>query len=320
MASKSLKRTQGKPPAKPAITNQDSTGGTCKCSYCGKEYVSQTNNFFASDSPLYAGNNKRMTVCKKCIDKMLEDYTRVFDGDTSKAIERICQITDTYYSKRQWRLIEESGRDKTFGEYIKTLNLSSDKRSYSQTFLEHIAEIEKLIEEASVIPVTPIETPEISVKTKMLFGSGFKDTEYESLQFEYDNWVDMYGEPISKKHRELYVTLCYLKLQLQRSVQNGENNTSTLSNAYKGILDAATTEIEDRKKKEEANIALSPIGVFYQDIEKYTPAEYFKDKKLYEDFDHLKEYAQRFIFRPLKNLLTGSKDTDKEFNLSGSED
>ena len=41
--------------------------------------------------------------------------------------------------------------------------------------------------------------------------------------------------------------------------------------------------------------------------------KYFEDKKLYEDYDHIKEYIDRFLFRPLKNLITGSRDFDKEF-------
>ena len=60
--------------------------------------------------------------------------------------------------------------------------------------------------------------------------------------------------------------------------------------------------------------------MLYRDIEEYCPAEYYKDKTLYADFDHLKEYILRFMSRPLKNLLTGSKEMDKEFNLSGSEE
>lgn len=319
MATKQLKRTPNKSQQKPISLNTEESG-MFKCSCCGKEYISQTNNFYASESFLYAGNNHRMTICKKCVDNMIISYTKEFKGDTACAIERICQITDTYFSKKQWELIENSDRNKRFGEYLKTMNLYGMKNSYTNTFLEGIAEKERLLEE-----LPPIKEPEpvvsnIPIKTKRLFGIGFKDEEYESLQLEYDNWIEKYGEPLGKKQQELYVTLCYLKLQMQRSVQHRETNTSTISNSYKSVLDAATTEIEDRKKKEEAQVVLSPLGVLFQDIEKYTPAEYFKDKKLYEDSDHLKEYAQRYIFRPLKNLLTGSKDMDKEFNLSGSEE
>lgn len=37
-------------------------------------------------------------------------------------------------------------------------------------------------------------------------------------------------------------------------------------------------------------------------------------------FDHLREYIERFMTRPLRNLLTGSKELDKEFSLSDAEE
>ena len=93
-----------------------------------------------------------------------------------------------------------------------------------------------------------------------------------------------------------------------------------MSKAYKDFINAATTELEDRKQKKEVPVVLEPFGMFIKDIEKYTPAEFYKDKLLYNDHDGIGSYASRFIFRPLKNLLTGSKELDKEFNLSDKED
>ena len=46
----------------------------------------------------------------------------------------------------------------------------------------------------------------------------------------------------------------------------------------------------------------------------------YKDKKLFADFDKLREYIDRFMTRPLRNLLTGSKELDKEFSLSDTEE
>ena len=107
-----------------------------------------------------------------------------------------------------------------------------------------------------------------------------------------------------------------VKAQLQKSVQNGDAGIGALAKTYKEYINAATTELEDRKQKKEDSVKLDPLGVWISDIEKYTPAEYYKDKDLYRDADGIGGYASRFIFRPLKNLLTGSKELDKEFNLS----
>jgi len=55
-------------------------------------------------------------------------------------------------------------------------------------------------------------------------------------------------------------------------------------------------------------------------ISKYTPEEYYKDKKLYKDFDGIGEYFKRFVLRPLKNLQLGTTDRDKEFFVSDEEE
>ena len=65
---------------------------------------------------------------------------------------------------------------------------------------------------------------------------------------------------------------------------------------------------------------MSPLGEMIRDIEEYCPAEYYKDKKLFADFDKVREYIDRFMTRPLRNLLTGSKELDKEFSLSDTEE
>lgn len=162
-----------------------------------------------------------------------------------------------------------------------------------------------------------IQTPEEVVRR---FGVGFDAGDYDSMQYEYQDWVKRYGEPMDKRQEELYVSICFMKLNLRKLLQKGDSNIGTAANSYKSQIDAATTEIEDRKKKAEAEKQLSPLGEMIRDIEEFCPAEYYKDKKLYADFDHLKEYIERFMTRPLRNLLTGSKELDKEFSLSDSEE
>ena len=62
------------------------------------------------------------------------------------------------------------------------------------------------------------------------------------------------------------------------------------------------------------------FGVTIETIERYTPAEYYKDQSLFSDFDKLKEYVERFMLRPLRNLMHGSKDRDYEFYIKEEDD
>ena len=94
-----------------------------------------------------------------------------------------------------------------------------------------------------------IQTPEEVVRR---FGVGFDAGDYDSMQYEYQDWVKRYGEPMDKRQEELYVSICFMKLNLRKLLQKGDSNIGTAANSYKSQIDAATTEIEDRKKKAEA--------------------------------------------------------------------
>ena len=204
--------------------------------------------------------------------------------------------------------------------YISKLNIkqSSKESTYSDTLIRRFeAEVENA---ATVQEAEDNDDITTNIEVIRRFGLGFSDGDYDTLQGEYDSWVDRCGAPVDKRQDELYVSICYLKLNLQNSVKNSAAGVGALANSYKAFIEAATTEIEDRKKKAEAEMQLSPLGVMIRDIEEHCPADFYKDKAIYADYDHLKEYIQRFMLRPLNNLLTGSKEMDKEFNLSGSEE
>ncbi len=101
------------------------------------------------------------------------------------------------------------------------------------------------------------------------FGVGFDAGDYDSMQYEYQDWVKRYGEPMDKRQEELYVSICFMKLNLRKLLQKGDSNIGTAANSYKSQIDAATTEIEDRKKKAEAEKRLSPLGEMIRDIEEF---------------------------------------------------
>ena len=55
-------------------------------------------------------------------------------------------------------------------------------------------------------------------------------------------------------------------------------------------------------------------------ISDYTPEEFYKDKKLYADWDNIGEYIDRHITRPMINLETGSEIRDKEYFVPDGDD
>lgn len=290
------------------------------CTACGKGFMRQKDNFSVSPSPYYKGNNGYLHICKRCIEKAFIYYRdEMFNGDQDKAMEFLCATINTCFDEAAWANAKKHpSKGNKVSVYFSKLNLSQTKgSSYADTIM--LREASKIENASSIQQVEDATDNSVPIETVRLFGLGFSEQDYETLKFEYDDWVRKYGEPEDKRQDELYKSICYLKLQFQKAVQNGDSGIGALAKAYKEYINAATTELEDRKQKQEDSVKLDPLGTWISDIEHFTPAEFYKDKSLYNDADGLGSYASRFIFRPLKNLLTGSKELDKEFNLSGGD-
>ena len=75
-----------------------------------------------------------------------------------------------------------------------------------------------------------------------------------------------------------------------------------------------------RTIEEKDNSNSETFGVTLATISEWTPEEFYKDKKLYEDWDELGDYYDRHICRPMENLMFDKNVRDKEFFVSDGED
>lgn len=99
-------------------------------------------------------------------------------------------------------------------------------------------------------------------------------------------------------------------MQQMKAVREGEiDNYNKLTESYrKSFQQAGLKTVKETNINEDFL-----IGVNAETIEKYTPAEYYKNKKLFADNDGIGGYIERFLLRPLRNLMHGTKDRDYEF-------
>lgn len=215
-----------------------------RCTCCGHKYKKQEGNFGRSKSPIYKGNNGFLSICRNCIAEIYEQYVKFYDGDEDEAAERICQITDMYFDADIWassRKISESRNGKSrnrISTYISRLNLNqvSEATTYSDTLVRRWeADVENATTVEEVAQNEDIQTPEEVVRR---FGVGFDAGDYDSMQYEYQDWVKRYGEPIDKRQEELYVSICFMKLNLRKLLQKGDSNIGTAANSYKSQIDA----------------------------------------------------------------------------------
>ena len=296
------------------------------CCHCDEPHTS-LDQFYKINSGLYAKRGY-LPICKKHFAETLEKYTEKY-GDTRKAMRRICMAFDLYYTDSVFDSCVEDDVSVMLGNYFKRLNMKQCQNKTFDTSLEegfdfeqinYKAELEKKkkAEKLGAKESKDVELKEEKVDPKDIekWGTGFDNIDYGILNSHYN--LLKAANPNGDSNQEIFITdLCYTKMQQMRAVREGNvDDYNKLTDSYrKSFQQAGLKTVRDANINEEFT-----IGVTAETIEKYTPAEYYKNKELYRDHDNIGEYIERFLLRPLRNLMHGTKDRDYEFYVKDEGD
>ena len=285
------------------------------CCQCNEHFTSLT-QFYKTYSGLYAGTGY-LPICKNCFSKLFDSYIKKYK-DVRKAMQRICMAFDLYYSDSIFETCND-GTSAMLGNYIKRLNMVQYKGRTFDVTLDEGFEFNKVASPKSK-NIEIRETNEskeeiINPEDIEKWGIGFENVDYGILNAHYR--LLKTANPNCDSNQEIFITdLCYTKMQQMKAVREGRvDDYNKLTDSYrKSFTQAGLKTVKDSNINEEFT-----IGVNAETIEKYTPAEYYKDKKLYHDFDNIGEYIERFLLRPLRNLMHGTKDRDYEYFVKDEE-
>lgn len=285
----------------------DSSKNKYKCSCCGKGFNAQKSNFHKSNSPLYQSNNGYLPWCCDCEDKYLIQLTSLFSGNEEHAIEFYCQLADWVYDFEVLKQAREISSDRSrISHYSakKNLNVGGRKTFIDSLKFAYLNRKNEVIE--TIEDVDDYTEYKLTPKMIKFWGVNYEPQIYQTLQGYYDELLKLCETKPDIKKQKMMKNLCLLEYQMQSNIQGGKD-IGTLSNSYKTMFEASGL------KNEEVDTNKDSYGTWIAMIEKYTPADYYKDKTKYKDFFGIGEYIERFMFRPLRNLLTGSKEKEKEF-------
>jgi hypothetical protein len=300
---------------KPAAIKEkkEKTNEIFKCSACGEEYKNQQQNFAYSYSPYYAGNNHRITICNKCLNSFTDQYQDLLK-DQDEAIRRMCMRVDLYLDETSLQASRKIDDHRSrIKEYVRLQNLSQNRgKSYDDYLAEKASEgitsIEDFEEARSESDIR------LTKAQLSRWGLGFTPDEYRMLDEHYKSLNEQRSS--DDPMQEVYVKdLCEIKvLQVRALNANKLDDWSKYKTLYQNTAKAAN--LNPKQQKDIVTDSEEDCwGKYIADIEKYAPAEYYKDKKMFADFSGIGEYVERFLLRPLKNLITGSKDMDAEYVL-----
>jgi hypothetical protein len=288
------------------------------CSFgqiCGGQTTSAT-DFYKSPSSLYSEEG-HLPICKRCLFDLYITYLDQYEHDIQKATKRICMMFDIYYNES---VVESCGKDyeSFLGKYFKALNLSQNRgKTFDNSLTEGVVlndlnrgVIVKTTKDSNGkdIEIMEKEIPEDWV-TK--WGAGFDYIDYQ-IASEHDRMLHE-SNPQCGSNQEVFITtLCYTYMKQMKSLRDGDMKAfKELSELYiKLFKEAGLKTVKDTSETKEFL-----TGVTISTIEKYTPAEFYKNQKLYKDYDGIGRIITRFFTRPLKNLMFGTDEQDPEYSI-----
>lgn len=286
-----------------------------KCSCCGKGFNSLKNNFQKSNSPLFQSNEGYLPWCKSCTDSYVNILIGFYSQNEEHAIEHFCQQADWVYDIEPLKCAREISSDRSrISHYAakKNLNVGNRKTYFDSLKYSYEQELREV-----VVSKEQIKEDDLKVKGASIdrWGLGFKEIEYQELDNHYF-MLKKYNPNVDNNQEIFIKSLCSINMLMSRALQNGD------SKEYAGLVEQYSKTFKQAglrttEEKDESNN--ETFGVTLATISQYTPEEYYKDKKLFEDYDELGDYYDRHICRPMKNLMFDTDVRDKEFFVPDEE-
>lgn len=257
-------------------------------------------NFFTSvAAEIYA--NGRYNICKDCMKEYVYNGREDIDLDRFK---KVLRIYDLPFLEQEFRTAVTNKKE-TVGVYMRCINLNHSDKTW-------------LDSDGLNLSLNNLKGEEHFVVTKDIikkWGRGYTDEEYELMEEIYKEWTSKHkSDTLAEQKTFKYIAM--KEFDILRARERGDN-TDKLEESLRRFMSNADVVPKDIKDANQSN-SDEMWGKFIETIETVRPSEHFKNKKIYFDFDSLLDYLNRFVFRPLKNILAKTKEYDKEFSIEES--
>lgn len=282
-----------------------------KCSMCGNSWDVQKSHFSKSAHPKYQANDGYIEICNDCRDLYYKKLIDLYSGNEEHAIKHMCMEFGWVYHVDALTASRQISSDRSrISHYLAKKNLGQTARIGTTYFdsmkFEFQNKLDNIIESREQ---AKMEDSTVTATAVDRWGVGFAEVDYKIMDDHYKMLKRQ--NPNCDANQEIFIkSLCSLSMLQAKALKEGDSDKYVkLTEQYSKTF----TKAGLKTIQEVDNSADECLGVTLATIAQYTPEEYYKDKSLYKDFDGLGEYFDRFVKRPLKNLIMGTNDRDYEY-------
>lgn len=241
-----------------------------RCCSCGKEYTRQKQNFPATQSPLYKGNNGYAPICRNCLDELFNQY-KISIGDEKSALRRICMKFDLYWNEEIYNMLSKANTSTSrVLTYIARSNLIKFQgKTFDNTLDEEYSTTMYTSAQAEDTDDASSQMPKIDQSVIEFWGSGLQPSMYIELENRYKFWLSKYPEDVSLDPGEeaLLRQICLLEIDINRS-RAANKSVDKLIGTLNNLLGSMNLKPNQKREGENSYI---PFGVEIANFEKEHP-------------------------------------------------
>jgi hypothetical protein len=289
--------------------------------YCRKcmKLLSEDNFYNAYDGKIIDGNGK-FSVCKKCIVDLYDYFYQQYES-MEKTTHRMCQALNVRFTndaldatKAHIQTLIDNGKNVSaiFSIYLMKLTAtkkSMDKGGVNDFQYEDVGTIftEKQIDVKKI----PIPQDVIDFWGDDVLEEDILFLEKEFASFKQTHSTDTRAEVVLLKQ------VCFNLLDIKKERLAG-NNTIKLVKELQDLMTKLAIS-PNVAKSNALNAGGDSFGQWIADIEKEEPAQWLLSDprgEIYRDVADTNAYFEKYIVRPLRGFITGSRD----FNIDENEE
>ena len=281
---------------------------TFRCRKCG---LPKKGDEYYKATDVLLDSNGKLSVCKLCCKELFE---KELPSGIENAILSICRRLNIVYSdvavektaaKMEELKLAEKPLDILFGVYLQAIHTGKTLDA-DLTFREP--------SEPITIKDDLSKTDEI-LELEKRWGKGFSKEDYKFLDEEYGGWSED-RKTLTKEDITLLEEICHLKLHIKKT-RSPDNPVEDLVKQLQGLVKSANEQLKVNKEQEEEG--LDTISSIIKIMESQYPADFYKDRGLYMDFEYdMTDYYNKHVTRPIKNFTSGTRDFD--FDMASEKD
>jgi len=290
-----------------------------KLIYCRKCMKDKAASAFFLATDLYLDSNGYFSVCKDCCNEVYNLMLQS-EGNIARAILRCCRMFNIVFdetavmaTESHLKTMEAKGSktDNTFGIY-KTKLVSMSKRGLKDKIVSTDL---TFIEPTKILPPSdPLQPDDKNAEELQQFwGESLNHNDYVWLEAEYAKWARDYS--IKNSGEINLLKLIILKLFSIRQARSEQKPINKLEEEFQTLLKTSALSPAQTNAATQGKLGDS-YGMLIKMIEEESPAEHYRDYKLFDDFFDIKKYLRDYVSRPITNFFNGHKN----YSISDDED